>query len=105
MSKQIIINQFEELESIHHPSKVCVLGLYGLPGSGKSTLSKCLRDHFYDLFAGKVLHLEVSTDPTPTELVNKSKELLKLTNFHDTMDLSNAQLDLAQVPLSACVEK
>lgn len=68
-----------------------VIGLYGVGGTGKTTLCKTLCNGFFPDFAGKVCHLEVRCKiKTPIEtqkevlhaLTGASKELLRaVTDF------------------------
>jgi GTPase SAR1 family protein len=85
---QVILNKFHKLERRAHPSHaidlsninddqvastidnsnvVAILGVWGLPGSGKSTLCQFLCDSMYHDFQGNVVTLEL-----PTELPSSS---------------------------------
>ncbi|KAI5058533.1 hypothetical protein GOP47_0026703 [Adiantum capillus-veneris] len=82
---QIILDQFEEMESGKHeplgaPSTssispqigiASILGIYGLPGSGKSTLCRRLQDYFFPHYPGKCLYLELPSNPTPPDMINQ----------------------------------
>ncbi|MCO5575249.1 hypothetical protein L7F22_029049 [Adiantum nelumboides] len=92
-----ILAKFAQLESmtpqpnVPPESRVCVLGMYGLPGSGKSTLSKCLCNHYSRYLHGKPLYLKLPTNATDEQLVNVCKDLFtRLTNFLNMVDLTNA---------------
>ncbi|KAI5054293.1 hypothetical protein GOP47_0030814 [Adiantum capillus-veneris] len=94
---KVIVAKFEELESIAlQPScsplqsRVCILGMYGLPGSGKSTLSKCLCNHYSTNLHGKALYLNLPTNITDDKLVDVCKKLVpRLSIYHNKVDLTN----------------
>eukprot|EP00250_Pteridium_aquilinum_P020667 c24905_g1_i1 orf=336-3284(+) len=107
---KVVLDKFKEMEtqecnSVALPSskdlstiaRPKVLGLYGLPGSGKSTICKCLQGCFFPIYPGKTLYLELPTNPSPAKLVNVFKMLLRLTDFRDKMDLDHRVLELEQV--------
>lgn len=95
-----IIDEFHKMESSKKmvgSRKLCVLGMHGPAGSGKSTLSKCLMDELFTFYAGKVLYIELPENPTKQQLVSKFKELFKLTDYsYDETELSQFK-ELSQV--------
>lgn len=74
-----------------------MLGMHGLPGSGKSTICRYLRDCMFSEFAGKVIYLKLPPNANDEEVSIKSMELLtQLTNFNNKIDLTEV-LNFRQV--------
>jgi uridine kinase len=67
--------------------KVCVVGIYGVGGIGKTTTCKTLSNELLQEFEGKVSHVELDSE-SPKELLkravkdltNTSQELLQQLN-------------------------
>lgn len=71
-----LIRSFDEFESSDSRA-VYVLGVYGIPGTGKTVLSRCLVDHFHPTYLGKSFYVDLSS---AHGVVQELKEILqKLT--------------------------
>lgn len=68
---QTLSNQFVEDPA----TGVLLLGLHGMPGLGKTTISKALCDHFHSELVGRVCRVELS-DSSTTPLT-RQKQVLK----------------------------
>ena len=66
---------------------VCVMGLYGMVGIGKTSICKALCNEFYTKFHGKVCHAELER-VVEDELLREVLKKLSNTN-HEQLDEFN----------------
>ena len=72
-----------------------VLGLYGVGGLGKTTLSRALCDYFHEEFLGKVCHV-VLDNAAKTQRLKRQKLVLRLLCGFER-DVLNRIMDVGQV--------
>jgi ABC-type Na+ transport system ATPase subunit NatA len=75
-----------EVENRHREFGVRVVGLYGMGGIGKTTISKALCSLLLGEFTGKVFHAELGADKNLTEV--RKNVLRELTEANEEILLN-----------------